>query len=53
MKNQDIKRELYYANKKTNEMRRRNFCIKLMLYLLILVLFAVNIGLIIWKASKS
>jgi hypothetical protein len=32
-------------------MRRRNFCMKAGLYLLILVLFAANIGLIIWKAK--
>ena len=30
-------------------MRRRNFCIKFVLYLLIILLFAANIGLIIWK----
>ena len=50
-KNRDIKSEVSYANKKTNEMRRRNFCTKLILYLVIILLFAVNIGLIIWKAS--
>jgi hypothetical protein len=32
-------------------MRRRNFFIKAGLYILIVVLFAVNIGLIIWKVA--
>ena len=39
------------ANRKINEMRRRNFCMKLMLWVVAILLFAANIGLIIWKAS--
>ena len=49
MQTKDIKAEVKKADKKTREMRRRNFCAKAVLYLLILLLFAGNVALIIWK----
>ena len=49
--NKEIKYELSKADKKTNEMRRRNLCIKAALWLAIILLFAADIGLIIWKGS--
>ena len=32
-------------------MKRRNFCVKFMLWIVAILLFAANIGLIIWKAT--
>lgn len=32
-------------------MRRRDFCVKAMLWLVAILLFASNIGLIVWKAT--
>ena len=32
-------------------MRRRNFCTKLMLWIVLILLFAGNIGLVVWKLT--
>ena len=34
-------------------MRRRNICVKLMLYLVVLILFGVILGLIVFKVTGS
>lgn len=49
MKNKDIKRELKMADKKTNQMRRRNICMKCILWLIMILLLGANGGLIAWK----
>jgi hypothetical protein len=50
--NQEIKANAKMADKKTREMRNRNFCIKLTLWILIILLFAANMGILISKVLK-
>jgi hypothetical protein len=50
--NQEIKANAKLADKKTREMLNRNFCIKLALWITIILLFAANMGLLIWKIQK-
>ena len=52
VKNRNIKSEVKSAGKKTNEMRRRNICIKLLMYIVVVVLFVLILVLIITKITK-
>lgn len=41
------------TDKRINEMNRRNYCLKVMLHLLVLLLFVIDIGFLIYKLIKK
>ena len=53
MQSDEIKGQIRQADKKTREMNRRNICIKLGLYIVILVLFVAVVTSLIYKVSTS
>jgi hypothetical protein len=52
MQTDETKDQLKYTDKITEQMRRRNLCIKLALWISVLVLFAAVVASIIYKLAK-